>query len=94
MQCIGFDKQSAVCAHVVLCLFSNERRIETLKNEYEARAPEREAKENGGVSVTAFEDVKEKHSKELEEIKVCESSVLLRFYESCIYTATNFIYTG
>jgi hypothetical protein len=53
-----------------LCLFRNEQRIETLKNEYEARGPENQVNENGVVSLEELEGVKEKHSKELEEIKV------------------------
>ena len=64
--------------YVVLCLFSNERKIETLKNEYEARAPE--VKENGVVSLTEFEEVKDKHTKELEEIKVRKINGLFSKY--------------
>lgn len=52
---------------IVLCLFSNERRIKALKNEYESKVPGREANKNGVL----LEEVKEKHSKELAEIKVC-----------------------
>ena len=52
---------------IVLYLFSNERRIKALKNEYESNLPEGDASKNGVL----LEEVKEKHSKELAEIKVC-----------------------
>ena len=57
-------------AYGVLYLFRNERKIETLKNEYEAKGSERDVDKNGIVSLEELEEVKDKHSKELEEIKV------------------------
>ena len=63
-----FDKHSAVLRQLLCICFSNERRIEELKNEYESKAAEREANKNG---VLNLDEVREKHNKELAEIKVC-----------------------
>ena len=56
------------CVNCFCICFSNERRIEELKNEYESKTAEREANKNGGLNL---DEVREKHSKELAEIKVC-----------------------
>ncbi|XP_028413126.1 rootletin-like [Dendronephthya gigantea] len=48
---------------------SNERRIETLKQDYEARSSKPDANKEAVVTLTEFEEVQEKHTKELEKIK-------------------------